>query len=81
MKNYELIALNNKAYKCRRIQIEGYDSCLIASTILLKKIINSEDNYYSKETQYIDEQIFFYIPPTYYRHSDKKLASLIQKSF
>ncbi len=80
MRTYEHIAFENKEYKCRRINIKGWGNYLVASTFLQKKLINEECQYNSDEARIIDEGIFFFINPNYYKLHDSKLAKEILKS-
>jgi hypothetical protein len=80
MKTYEYIAFNNKVYKGRRVKIKGWGNYLVASTLLNRKLMDTNSNYTSTEAKRVDEGIFFFINPNDFKLSDKYLARIILKS-
>lgn len=77
----DAIQFNNRHYKIRDIYIPAYGYRIVASTMLSNKLMNEEgSNYVSDEARHVDERIFFYISPTQFGLSDKKLRKVISES-
>ena len=80
MKTYESIIFNDRTYKGRRINIEGYGNYLVASRSLSNNLLDENYNYKSEEAKQVDENIFFFINPVDFKLSDALLAQTILKS-
>lgn len=75
------IHFNGKDYPIRKLDLgEELGILTVASTTLDRLLMTKVENYVSKEAQYIDEQIFYFISASDFRLSDEKLTQKILAS-
>lgn len=67
------VKYGNSWYKIRIVDHDEYGSVYFGSTHLCNKIISDSGEPISKEAEKVDEQIYFYIPPTLFRLTDEEL--------
>ena len=71
------ISLNNKKYPIRELFIEGYGNVLISTNSLNSSILDKNYDYKNKESQYVDEKIFFFVDYSDIFKPERDLIKLI----
>ena len=77
-KNLQFIEFDGLLYPCRDVWYE--DGCFTVSTLELEsKLYNNETGYTSKDAEWLDEQIFFYVDSDKIQLPQRKLQRLIKE--
>lgn len=73
-----MIRFEGKSYPAKWIDVDGFGERYISVESLEKALID-EDTFVSKDAQWLDERIFFYVPDEDWGRGDlgKYVASLI----
>lgn len=72
------IEFKGLTYALRLIEFgEGWGNYFVASTQLLRLLLNADCSYTSPEARYVDEEIFYFIPTHYFRLNDIELRKKI----
>lgn len=72
-----MIRFNKRNYSTRSLRFPLLGELTVASTVLNDRLMTKDGGYVSKEAQYIDEQIFYFIPPCDFKLDDRDLARKI----
>lgn len=76
--NCDSVRFNGHSYKLREIDLGGdFGICNIASNRLNDLLIDDAGQYTSKEAEFVDEQIFYFVPARFFGLSDDALKSKI----
>ena len=71
------IRFNNLNYKARVLNIGDLELVNVCSTVLNKLLVSKKGDYTCEEAKYVDDQIYYFISPSSFTLSDKKLAHKI----
>ena len=73
------IKFNHREYKARVLNIEGVGFVNICSDALNRLLLTFEGDYVSDEAKFVDQQIFYFVNPVYFKLSNKALGARILK--
>ena len=75
---YDSIEFKGRSYRLRTLDFgEDFGVYNVASLHLDRLLVDELGSYTSREAKFVDEQIFYFIPPSQFRLSDEKLRSTI----
>ena len=63
-----MIEFQDKKFKTRGINLADYGEVLISTTSLSDSLLDDKYEYVSKEAQFVDEQIFFFVDENLQNH-------------
>lgn len=77
--NYDFFEYQGRKYVCRSLYFPKFKNNFVVSCEALEKVlINEEGGYDTLEAQYIDEQIFYYLPDDLIFCSEKEIIKYVE---
>ena len=73
------IEFNNRNYKARILDVEEHGTVNICSESLNRLLFTSEGDYVSDEAKFVDQRIFYFVNPAYFKLTDEALGLKILK--
>ena len=74
----DTILFNHQHYPIRDAFLKEFGNVLIATTELSKHLMTEDGSYISKEAQFVDEQIFFFVSPDEINLPDGLFTTLLK---
>ena len=74
-KTETIIKFNSRRYKARVLNVGDLGFVNICSEALNRLLVTREGDYISDEAKFVDQQIFYFVNPAYFKLSDQAPGS------